>query len=76
MILTFFEFGNMDVVFPTERTAILRYHVKQGVATRSNGSSSVQEMNDTSAWIQAGKQWRCVVHTEAPASLAPAASEG
>ena len=45
MILTSFEFSNMDVVFPNQKTAILSYRVKQGVATRGNGSSSVQEMS-------------------------------
>ena len=44
MSLTSFEFCDMDVVFPNERTAILMYRVKQGVATRGNGSNSVQEM--------------------------------
>jgi hypothetical protein len=48
----------MDVVFPNQKTAILSYHVKQAVATRGNGSSTVQEMNDTSTWIQAGKEWK------------------
>jgi hypothetical protein len=75
MILTSFELSEMDVVFPNPKTAILSYHVKQGVATRGNGSSSVQEMNDTSTWIQAGKQWKCVMHTETPATD-PAAKGG
>ena len=66
-ILTSFELSDMDVVFPSEKTAILTYHVKQGVATRGNGGSSFQEMNDTSTWVQAGKQWKCVMHTETPA---------
>ena len=68
MILTSFELSDMDVVFPNQKTAILCYRVKQGIATRGNGSSSVQEMNDTSTWIQAGKKWKCVMHTEAPAN--------
>ena len=67
MILTSFEFSDMDVVFPNETTAILSYHVKQGVAPRGNGSSAVHEMNDTSTWIQAGKHWKGVMHTETPA---------
>ena len=62
-----FEFSDMDVVFPNEKTAILTYRVKLAVATRGNGKPSVQQMNDTSTWIQAGKQWKCVMHTETPA---------
>lgn len=72
MTVTSFEFSDMDVVFPNDNTAILMYHVKQGVATRGNGSSTVQEMNDTSTWIQAGKLWKCVMHTETPANPEPA----
>ena len=67
MVVTSFEFSDMDVVFPNERTAILTYRVKQGVATRGNGKASVQQMNDTSTWVRAGQQWKCVMHTETPA---------
>lgn len=72
MVLTSFELGDVDVVFPNDKTAILMYRVKQGVAPRGNGSNSVQEMIDTSTWIQSGKQWKCVMHTETPANLEPA----
>lgn len=68
MILTSFEFSDMDVVFPNKSTAIVTYRVKQGVAGRGNGHRSIQEMNETSTWIQAGKQWKCVMHTETPAA--------
>ena len=67
MVLTSFELSDVDVVFPNEKTAIVTYHVKQGVATRSNGENSVQEMNDTSTWIRVGRQWKCVMHTETKA---------
>lgn len=67
MILTSFELSDVDVVFPNDTTAILTYRVKQGVAPRGNGQSTVQEMNDTSTWIQVGKSWKCVMHTETPA---------
>jgi hypothetical protein len=67
MVLTSFELSDVDVVFPNEQTAIVTYHVKQGVATRGNGENSVQEMNDTSTWIRVGRQWKCVMHTETKA---------
>ena len=67
MVVTSFEFSDMDVVFPNEETAIVTYRVKQGVAMRGNGKKSVREMNDTSTWIRAGTQWKCVMHTETPA---------
>ena len=67
MVVTSFEFSDMEVVFPNEKTAILTYRVKQGVATRGNGKTSVQQMNDTSTWIRVGQHWKCVMHTETPA---------
>ena len=39
----------------------------QGVAPRGKGESTVQEMNDTSTWIQTGERWQCAMHTETPA---------
>ena len=68
MVVTSFEFSDMEVVFLNEKTAILTYRVKQGIATRGNGKTSVQQMNDTSTWVQAGPQWKCVMHTETPAT--------
>ena len=68
MVVTSFEFSDMEVVFPNEKTAILTYRVKQGVATRGNGKASVQQMNNTSTWVQVGSQWKCVMHTETPAT--------
>ena len=56
MVVTSFEFSDMEVVFPNETTAVLTYRVKQGIAKRGNGKTAVQEMNDTSTWIKAGKQ--------------------
>ncbi len=67
MVLTGFELSDMDVVFPSETTAILSYHVKQGIAPRGSGESTVQEMNDTSIWIRTGNRWQCAMHTETPA---------
>ena len=73
MVLTSFELSDVDVVFPTETTAILTYHVKQAVAPRGNkGEGKVEEMNDTSTWVQVGGEWKCVMHTETPAAAAPA----
>ncbi len=67
MVLTSFELSDVDVVFPNENTAIVTYHVKQALAARGNGENAVQEMNDSSTWIQAGERWKCVMHTETQA---------
>ena len=67
MVVKSFELINMQVVFPNETTAVLTYHVKQGVAKRGNGKTTVQQMNDSSTWVKAGQQWKCVMHTETEA---------
>ncbi|MEO6080081.1 MAG: nuclear transport factor 2 family protein [Steroidobacteraceae bacterium] len=66
-VLTSFEFSDMQVLFPDEKTAILAYRVKQGMAPRGKEDQSTeQEMYDTSTWIQSGGEWQCVMHTETP----------
>ncbi|MES2957424.1 MAG: nuclear transport factor 2 family protein [Pseudomonadota bacterium] len=64
MVLTAFELDNVEVVFPTDTTAILTYGVKQSVTPREGGEGKTQQMTDSSTWIQVGKRWQCVMHTE------------
>jgi hypothetical protein len=66
MVVTAFEFSDMQTVFPNDATAILTYRVKQKVATRQDGKGTEQEMNDTSTWINTPDGWKCVMHTETP----------
>ena len=64
-VLTSFVLSDLEVVFPNDTTAVLSYHVKQGMAERGKAESSTQEMADTSTWIQTeDEDWRCVLHTE------------
>jgi hypothetical protein len=72
-VLTSFELSDVDVVFPNETTAIVTYHVKQGMAPRGKSENKVEEMNDTSTWVQVDGGWKCVMHTETPAAAARAA---
>jgi hypothetical protein len=67
VVVTSFEFSDMQVVFPDDRTAILAYRVKQGVAPRGKrGEAKEEEMYDSSTWIRSGEEWLCVMHTETP----------
>jgi len=66
MVLTSFELNDMEVVFPTETTAVLTYRVKQAMKTREGGKSTSEEMNDSSTWVQKATGWQCVMHTETP----------
>ena len=68
MVLASFELSELDVVFPNDTTAILTYRVKQAMAPRGKSEKKVQEMNDTSTWVQTGQRWQCVMHTETPAA--------
>lgn len=67
MVLKSFELSDVEVVFPTDTTAVVTYRVKQAVADRGKSKSTTQEMADTSTWVQSGDEsWRCVMHTETP----------
>jgi len=68
MVVTSIEFSDMDVVFPTDTTAVVSYRVKQGISPRGEKDSVTQEMNDTWTWVRDGERWRCVLHTETPAA--------
>ncbi len=66
MVLTSFELSDVDVLFPNDAIAIVTYKVRQSMARRGDTSGTVQEMNDTSTWINTGGRWRCAMHTETP----------
>ena len=64
MVVTSFELSHVEVVFPSDATAVLTYQVKQTAAKRDGGKSTTQNMSDTSTWVHAGNRWQCVLHTE------------
>lgn len=72
MVVTSFEFSDMQVVFPTDAMGILTYRVKQGVAPGGDKAQSTKQvMHDSSTWIHADGQWQCVMHTETPVDKPP-----
>ncbi len=68
MVLLTFDISDMDVVFPSESTAILSYNVKQVMQPRGGDGKIEQQMRDTSTWVRKGNRWKCVMHTETPAA--------
>jgi hypothetical protein len=68
MVLAEYQLSDIEVVFPTESTAVLTYHVKQKMTPRGADEGTVEEMNDTSTWVKTDGRWRCVMHTETPAN--------
>jgi hypothetical protein len=77
MVVKDFELSDVNVLFPTEATAILTYRVKQSVAPRGKKDVVTQEMEDSSTWVRKRGQWQCVMHTETPVppSAVPVAAE-
>ncbi len=67
MQLSSFKLDNVEVMFPNETTAIVTYSVEQQVTPKGQTASMTQQMKDSSTWIQKGKRWQCVMHTETPA---------
>jgi len=65
-VVTGFELLDMDVTFPSNGTAIVTYRVKQSIRPRTDATVQVQEMNDSSIWVQRGDRWQCAMHTETP----------
>ena len=51
MVVTSFALNDVEVMFPTDTTAVLTYRVKQAIATRDGGHSITSDMSDTSTWV-------------------------
>lgn len=68
MVIKSYELSDMDATFPTDDAAILTYKVKQVLCPRGKSQEIEQHMADTSTWIREDGVWRCVMHTEAPAT--------
>jgi len=68
MVIKSYELSDMDATFPSEDAAVLTYKVKQVLRPRDNSQEVEQHMADTSTWIREDGVWRCVMHTEAPAT--------
>jgi hypothetical protein len=66
MVIKSFEFSDMNVLFPTDDTAVLTYRVKQAMAERGKSDETKQDMADSSVWTRKDGRWRCVMHTETP----------
>jgi hypothetical protein len=71
MTLKSFELSDMEVVFPTDTTAVLTYHARQTMVERGKShGGTTEDVNDTSTWVKTDGAWKCVAHTEAPAQRA------
>ena len=72
VVVTSFALSDVEVMFPTETTAVITYRVKQSVGARDGGHRTTQDMFDTSTWVHLDNRWQCVLHTESPMEAKPA----
>jgi len=67
MGLKSFKLSDMNVVFPTEDTAVVTYKVEQTMAARGQNDKTTQRaMADSSVWVHKDGHWVCAMHTETP----------
>ena len=64
MVIKSFKLSDMQVMHPSDDTAVLTYRVKQTMAQRGGAKEIEQEMADSSVWLQRDGEWLCVMHTE------------
>ena len=57
-----YTLSDMDVLFPNDDVAIATYKVEQTV--ERDGKSLAMQAVDSSTWVRAGDDWKCVAHTE------------
>ena len=66
VVIKSFELSAIDVVFPSEGTAVMAYSAKLVRAARGEAEGIHEEVADSSVWTRKDGKWRCVMHTETP----------
>jgi hypothetical protein len=57
-----YDFSDVQVLFPTDDTAVIGYKVKQ--KGTMDGKPYSMEAADASTWTRNGDAWLCALHTE------------
>jgi ketosteroid isomerase-like protein len=57
-----FKFMDLNVIFPTDDTAIVAYKVRQKGELR--GETMDMLCADSTTWVRDGTAWKCALHTE------------
>ena len=58
-----FEFSDVQVIFPSDETAIIAYKVHQTGSMK--GEAMDLNCADSTTWVREDDQWKCALHTEA-----------
>jgi ketosteroid isomerase-like protein len=64
-----YTLSDMDVLFPSDDTAIATYRAHQKM--EMGGREMEQDVVDTSTWVRVDGGWKCAAHTESEASAQP-----
>jgi len=64
-----YQLSDMEVTCPSDAVAVATYRVKQTV--EMDGQPHQTDVVDSSTWVKVDGQWRCAMHTEAPAAAPP-----
>jgi hypothetical protein len=57
-----FKFSDLNVIFPSDDTAIVAYKVHQ--KGEMGGKSMDMNCADSTTWVRDGRDWKCALHTE------------
>lgn len=57
-----FKFSDLNVIFPSDDTAIVAYKVHQ--KGEMGGKPMDMQCADSSTWVRDGRDWKCALHTE------------
>lgn len=57
-----FKFSNLEVIFPSDDTAVIAYKVHQ--RGDMDGKPMDLKCADSTTWVRDGKSWKCALHTE------------
>lgn len=57
-----FKFSDLEVIFPSDDTAIVAYKVHQ----KGDMAGKAMDLRcaDSTTWIRDGRNWKCALHTE------------
>ena len=61
-----YSLSDMDVLFPSDDVAIATYRAHQKM--EMDGRAMEQDVVDSSTWVRADGDWKCVAHTESEVS--------
>lgn len=57
-----FKFSDLNVIFPSNDTAIVAYNVHQ--KGEMGGKAMDLRCVDSTTWVRDGQRWKCALHTE------------